>query len=102
MTDDLNCPKLSPTDQKLIVFVSYWIEGVGQSTVAVTGILANIVSVAVLTRKSLRNAFNLLLVTLAVFDSCYLFGGVLESFRIHFELETRQGFLYKFYQNETS
>ena len=37
----------------------------------------------------MRNAFNLLLIALAFFDSCYLFGSILESFRKHLELETK-------------
>ena len=35
----------------------------------------------VLTRKDLRNSFNLLLVALAFFDSCYIVGAILESMR---------------------
>ncbi len=34
----------------------------------------------------MRNAFNLLLVTMAIFDSTYLFGSILESFRQQFSL----------------
>ena len=37
----------------------------------------------------MRNAFNLLLVTMACFDSTYLFGSILESFRKQFNLATR-------------
>ena len=37
-------------------------------------------------RRAMRNAFNLLLVTLAAFDSWYLFGAVLESCRKSFDL----------------
>ena len=33
----------------------------------------------ILTRKELINGFNLLLVGLAAFDSCYIFGAVMES-----------------------
>ncbi len=34
----------------------------------------------------MRNAFNLLLVTMAIFDSTFLFGSILESFRKQFRL----------------
>lgn len=37
----------------------------------------------------MRNAFNLLLVTMACFDSTYLFGSILESFRKQFDLASR-------------
>ena len=36
----------------------------------------------------MRNAFNLLLVTMAIFDSTYLFGSILESFRMQFHCGT--------------
>jgi hypothetical protein len=36
----------------------------------------------------MRNSFNLLLIALACFDSCYLFGSILESFRKSFDLAT--------------
>ena len=41
----------------------------------------NLVFSFVLTRKEMRNSFNLLLVALAFFDSCYLIGAQLESIR---------------------
>ena len=40
-------------------------------------------------RKEMRNAFNLLLVMMAIFDSTYLFGSILESFRKQFDLATK-------------
>lgn len=43
----------------------------------------------VLGRKEMRNAFNLLLVTMACFDSTYLFGSILESFRKQFNLASK-------------
>ena len=41
----------------------------------------NIVFSVILTRRDLRNSFNLLLVALAFFDSCYIVGAILESTR---------------------
>ena len=41
----------------------------------------NIVFSVILTRRDLRNSFNLLLVALAFFDSCYIVGAILESIR---------------------
>ena len=41
----------------------------------------NLVFSFVLTRKELRNSFNLLLVALAFFDCCYLIGAQLEVIR---------------------
>ena len=36
----------------------------------------------------MRNSFNLLLIALSFFDSCYLLGAILESFRKSFDLAT--------------
>ena len=57
-----------------------------QTTVAILGIIGNALASVILTRKEMRNAFNLLLVTMACFDSTYLFGSILESFRKEFQL----------------
>ena len=39
--------------------------------------------------QDMRNSFNLMLITLALFDSGYLIGSILESFRLSFNLATR-------------
>lgn len=83
---DLNCPRFDKEDMVFLINFSFWVEGVLQTGLATLGILGNFVSIFVLTRKSMRNAFNLLLVTLAAFDTWYLFGAILESFRKTFDL----------------
>jgi hypothetical protein len=40
----------------------------------------------------MRNSFNLMLLALALFDSGYLVGSILESFRLSFNLATRDQF----------
>ena len=57
-----------------------------QTTVAILGIVGNSLASVILTRKEMRNAFNLLLVSMACFDSTYLFGSILESFRKQFNM----------------
>ena len=52
-----------------------------QTTLAVLGIVGNSIASVIISRKEMRNAFNLLLVSLACFDSTYLFGSILESIR---------------------
>ena len=42
----------------------------------------------ILIKREMRNHFNLLLVMLAVYDTCYLFGEILESFKKNFDLTT--------------
>ena len=46
--------------------------GLPQTIVAILGIFGNIVAGFILSRREMRNAFNLLLVTLACFDSTYV------------------------------
>ena len=78
----LDCPDYGKEEEEMLQKVQFAIEGVVQTTVAILGILGNsLASFILCTRKEMRNAFNLLLVTLACFDSCYLFGSILESFR---------------------
>ena len=78
---NMSCPSFDLNDQNLLDFTSFWLEGVTQSSFAILGIVANLTSCYILTRKSMKNAFNLLLVTLASFDCFYLLGAILESFR---------------------
>ena len=79
---DLDCPDYGDEEEQLLQKVSFAIEGVVQTIVAILGILGNSLASFILSsRKEMRNAFNLLLVTLACFDSLYLFGSILESFR---------------------
>jgi hypothetical protein len=82
---DMNCPLLKEDEMELVHYVSYYLEGVLQAIVAMIGIVVNLVSSFVLTRKEMRNSFNLLIVTLAAYDSWYLFGAILESIRKFFE-----------------
>ena len=85
----LNCPEFGEEEKQIQEKVSFAIEGVLQTVVAILGILGNsLASFILCTRKEMRNAFNLLLVTLACFDSCYLFGSILESFRGAFNMAT--------------
>ena len=72
VTDDLgvtlDCPRFEEEDMALLIGFTFWVEGVLQTVLASLGIVGNFVSIFVLTRKSMRNAFNLLLVTLGEFD----------------------------------
>ena len=65
---------------------SFFLPPSPQTTVAILGIVGNILASVILTRKEMRNAFNLLLVSMACFDSTYLFGSILESFRKQFNM----------------
>lgn len=56
-----------------LIKYSFATEGVGLSTVAVIGTLANSVSIAVLTQRTMKTQISALLITLAVFDMLFLF-----------------------------
>ena len=70
--DRLDCPEYSETDQKLLAFFSFWVEGVLTTLMAILGIMGNTVVSFIISNKEMRNSFNLLLVSLACFDSTYV------------------------------
>ena len=79
---ELDCPDYGEEEEQFLQKVSFVIEGVVQTIVAILGMFGNsLASFILCTRKEMRNAFNLLLVVMACFDSLYLFGSILESFR---------------------
>ena len=67
------------------MFFSCRVEGVLQTAVAFIGILSNLTFCYILTRRKMLNCFNLLLVSLAAYDTWYLFGAILESCRKFFD-----------------
>lgn len=82
----LDCPLYTNTSDQMIDQFNFWVEGVTQTSVAIPGLIGNMVFSFILTRRELRNSFNLLLVALAFFDSCYIVGAILESLRVSFNL----------------
>ena len=66
--------------------LSFWLEGVVLVIFSILGLLMNALCCCVLLSKNMRNTFNLLLIALALFDSGYLFGQILEAFRKAFGL----------------
>lgn len=76
-----DCPIFSTADELFLKSFSFWVEGVVQSVCAGLGIIGNILACVIITRKEMRNSFNLLLVSLACFDSTYLIGSILDSLR---------------------
>ena len=76
-----DCPIFSHQDNLFLESFSFWVEGVVQTICAVFGIIGNILAGIIITRKDMRNSFNLLLVSLACFDSTYLLGSILDSIR---------------------
>ncbi len=98
------CPVYTAGDEALLSGVSFWVEGVLQCATAAFGVAGNAVASVIISRREMRNSFNLLLVSLACFDSTYLVGSVLESIRKEFGAASRwhialfPHFLYPFNQ----
>lgn len=87
-SDGLDCPIYGQNDEDFLEAFSFWVEGVLQTGFAILGIVGNIVASLIISRREMRNSFNLMLVSLACFDSTYLFGSILESFRKDFDLQS--------------
>lgn len=84
----LDCPVYTREDDEFLDNILFWVEGVLQCCMAFMGLIGNIISAIILSREEMRNSFNLLLIALICFDSWYLFGSILESFRRIFHLDT--------------
>ena len=99
----LDCPIYTEDSEYWMEFINFWVGGVVQTLFILFGfvgkfwlftksisnlvygktlcISGNLLFIFILTRKELRNSFNLLLVALALFDICFLIGAQLESIR---------------------
>lgn len=90
MTSDnvLECPEYSNETAFNIDMFAFWVEGILLCIIAVPGIVGNTLSSYILSGKTMRNSFNILLIALALFDNTYLFGSILESFRKRFLIYT--------------
>ena len=60
---------------------SYWTEYVLQNIIGSVGIASNVIAIPVLCSRELRNIFNCLLLSLAVFDSFFILCQMLEARR---------------------
>ena len=61
------------TQASILKKYSFATEGIGLFTVAVVGIFANLLSIAVLCERTMKTQITALLITLAVFDTVFLF-----------------------------
>ena len=82
--ETLDCPQYSNDTAAAIDLFAYWVEGILLCVIAVPGIVGNALSSYILSGKTMRNSFNILLIALALLDNTYLFGSILESFRKRF------------------
>ena len=75
----LSCPQATSDDLDVLQLSSFLLEGVTHFCLSIIGVLGNTTSIFLLTRRSLNNFFNKLLVWLAVFDLLFCFTMLLES-----------------------
>ena len=73
--------KASEEDLFFLQFLSFILEGVIQLVICCFGVVGNTISILLLLSKSIRNSFNKLIATLAIFDLIYLLTMLLESLR---------------------
>ena len=83
-----NCPIISDHNKELISVFGFWVEGVLLCCVAILGVTINSSTIYKIRRQEEKHTFNLLLMWMLCFNSWYLFGSIIESFRKHFNLET--------------
>ena len=67
-----NCTCYSDSDRQLLSFFSFWVEGILTTVVGILGLVGNTVVSFIISNREMRNSFNLLLVSLACFDSTYV------------------------------
>ena len=85
---DFPCYEISELDWEYVDSFAFWVEGIMQCILAISGIFGNSISTFILLKKNMRNSFNSLLIALTFMDTCYLIGAILESFRKCFSIST--------------
>ena len=75
------CPPLTIAENNMISNTAFWLDGVAKTLVAVLGVASNILAGYVLCKPNMKNSFNLCLVALAVIDTIFLLGSILQSIR---------------------
>lgn len=75
------CPNYTETEDKMVRYTAFWLDGVAKTTVAVLGVVSNTLAAFVLQKPKMKNSFNLCLVALACIDTIFLAGSILESLR---------------------
>ena len=76
--DNLSCPVYTDFDNEVIAKTDFWLDGVIKISLAVWGLLSNVIGLVVLNRPKMKNSFNVNLSALAVIDVIYL---TLETFK---------------------
>ena len=80
---ELNCYNSTEQNDALLQNIGFWVEGVLPIIIGVPGIVGNVFASIILSGKTMRNSFNILLIALAIYDSGYV---VLDIFQKRSEL----------------
>lgn len=78
------CPPGTDDDILLHESISFWLEGVLETFICITGLVANCVAIPVLCSKKLFSIFNMLLVSLTVCDNLFILCCISEAVRKFF------------------
>ena len=73
------CPEATSQELDTLNLLSFLLDGVLQFIISCLGILGNVTSIFILTRKELYSFFNQLLVVLVMYDLIYLITTMIES-----------------------
>ena len=82
---ELNCYNSTEQNDALLQNIGFWVEGVLPIIIGVPGIVGNVFASIILSGKTMRNSFNILLIALAIYDSGYV---LLDIFQKRSELHT--------------
>jgi len=69
---ELNCYNSTEQNDALLQNIGFWVEGVLPIIIGVPGIVGNVFAAIILSGKTMRNSFNILLIALAIYDSGYV------------------------------
>ena len=69
---ELNCYNSTEQNDALLRNIGFWVEGVLPIIIGVPGIVGNVFAAIILSGKTMRNSFNILLIALAIYDSGYV------------------------------
>ena len=53
--ENLTCPIFSDSDEKILEYLGFWIEGITQVSIASIGMFFNLISLIILGDKEMRN-----------------------------------------------
>ena len=73
------CPLATSDDLIILTILKFFLEGVVRFIISGVGILCNLASIFILTRKELSSLFNQLLVVLVIYDLIYLLTMMMDS-----------------------